>query len=86
MDDCVDGRLTCVAEVDELLGEQVGEQLHDEEQVLVLVLLRSALPPPPAHVVLGVHLQQRQARLVEPHRLNLGRERILDLDQGERAS
>lgn len=55
---------TGVAEVDELLGQQVGEQLHDEQQVLVLVLLGRGVVPLPANVVLGVDLEQRQACLV----------------------
>lgn len=65
------GILTCVAEVDELLGQQVGEQLHDEQQVLVLVLLGGGVAPLAALVVLGVDLQQRQARLVQLHGLGL---------------
>lgn len=67
------GRLTGVAEVDELFGQQVGEQLHDEQQVLVLVLLGRGVAPLAALVVLGVDLQQRQARLVQLHGLGLGR-------------
>lgn len=51
--------LTCVAEVDELFGEQVCEQLHDEQQVLVLVLLGCGIASLPALVVFGVDLQQR---------------------------
>lgn len=50
--------LTCVAEVNELFGEQVCEQLHDEQQVLVLVLLGRGIASLPALVVFGVDLQQ----------------------------
>ena len=81
--------LTCVAEVDELFGEQVSEQLHDEEEVLVLVLLRRGLRPPPTCVVLRVDLEQRQASLVQPHALRLDRERereresLIHLDRRE---
>lgn len=66
---------TCVAEVDELFGEQVGEQLHDEQQVLVLVLLGRGVASLPALVVLGVNLQQRQTGLVQLHRLSLREKR-----------
>lgn len=65
------GSPTRVAEVDELLGQQVGEQLHDEQQVLVLVLLGRGVAALAALVVLGVDLQQRQARLVQLHGLGL---------------
>lgn len=64
-------RRTGVAEVDELFGEQVCEQLHDEQQVLVLVLLGRGVAPLPALVVFRVDLQQRQARLVQLHGLRL---------------
>ncbi len=30
---------TSVTEVNELFGEKVGEELHDEQKILVLVLL-----------------------------------------------
>lgn len=66
--------LTGVAEVDELFGQQVCEQLHDEQQVLVLVLLRGGVAPLPALVVFGVDLQQRQTQLVQLHGLHLRRE------------
>lgn len=62
--------LTCVAEVDELFGQQVGEQLHDEQQVLVLVLLRGGVAPFPA-AVFGVDLQERQAGFVQLHGFGL---------------
>lgn len=63
--------LTGVAEVNELFGQEVGEQLHDEQQVLVLVLLGRGVAALAALVVLGVDLQQRQARLVQLHGLGL---------------
>lgn len=67
--------LTGVTKVDELFGEQIGEQLHDEQQVLVLVLLSRAVAPLPALVVFGVDLQQRQTRFVQLHGLCLEEER-----------
>lgn len=67
-------KLTGVAEVDELFGEQVCEQLHDEQQVLVLVFLGRGVAALPALVVFGVDLQQRQARLVQLHGLGLNEE------------
>lgn len=69
------GGLTVVAEVDELLGEQVGEQLHDEQQVLVLVLLGRGVAALPALVVFGVDLQQRQAGFVQLHGLSLRKQK-----------
>lgn len=63
--------LTRVAEVDELFGQQVGEQLHDEQQVLILVLFSSNVTPFPALVVFGVDLQQCQTRLIQLHGLCL---------------
>lgn len=68
-------RLTGVAEVDELFGEQVCEQLHNEQQVLVLVLLSCGVASLPALVVFGVDLQQRQTRLIQLHGLGLDEER-----------
>lgn len=62
---------TRVAEVDELFGQQVCEQLHDEQQVLVLVLLGGGVAPLPALIVLGVDLKQRQAGLIQLHGLSL---------------
>lgn len=62
--------LTCVAEVDELFGKQVCEQLHDEQQVLVLVLLCGRVAPLAA-AVFGVDLQERQARFVQLHGFGL---------------
>lgn len=70
------GAPTCVAEVYELLGQEVGEELHDEQQVLVLLLLlRGGVGPLPPHVVPGVHAQQGEARLVQVHGFGLGKSR-----------
>ena len=63
--------LTGVAEINELFGQQVCEQLHDEQQVLVLVLLGRGVASLPVLVVFGVDLQQRQTRLVQLHGLSL---------------
>lgn len=62
--------LTCVAEVDELFGKQVCEQLHDEQQILVLVLLCSRVASLPA-AVFGVDLQERQTRFIQLHGFGL---------------
>lgn len=67
--------LTCVAEVDELFGKQICEQLHDEQQVLVLVLLCGGVAPFPA-AVFGVDLQERQARFIQLHGFGLRRQEM----------
>lgn len=50
--------LTVVAEIDKFFGQQVCEQLHDEQQVLVLVLLGRGIASLSALVVFRVNLQQ----------------------------
>lgn len=67
--------LTVVAEIDKFFGQQVCEQLHDEQQVLVLVLLSRGIAALPALVVLRVDLQQGQARFVQLHGLGLEKQR-----------
>ncbi|TRY89767.1 hypothetical protein DNTS_000011 [Danionella cerebrum] len=54
---------TTVTEVDELFGEEVGEELHDEQKILVLFLLSRNIKPLATQIVLGVNLKQHQAHL-----------------------
>lgn len=44
--------ITCVAEIYELFGQKVGQKLHDEQKVLVLLLLSCDIDSLPPQVIL----------------------------------
>lgn len=48
---------TSVAKIDELFGQQICQKLHDEQEILVLVLLSSHIESLTAQIVFGVDLQ-----------------------------
>ena len=63
--------ITCVAEIYELFGQKVGQKFHDEQKVLVLLLLSCDIDSLTPQVILWIHLQQSEAGFIQVHGFGL---------------